>query len=50
LGLGTFAEMSSNVKGFVETAAEYGVEHVGVSMAAMTSYVARIALRRMYKA
>ena len=33
---GTFAEMSSNVKGFVETSVEYGVGHLGVSMAAMT--------------
>jgi hypothetical protein len=26
----TFAEMSSNVKDFVETSMEYGVEHLGL--------------------
>jgi hypothetical protein len=42
--------MSSNVKDFVEVAAEYGVEHLGVSMAAMTPYVVKMALRRKYMA
>ena len=47
---GTFVEMSSNVKAFVETTVEYGVEHLGVSMAATTLDVVKIALRRKYKA
>ena len=33
---GTFAEMSPNVKDFVDMAVEYGVEHLGTCMAAST--------------
>ena len=36
LVFGAFAEMSSNVKYFVEMAVEYGIGHLGVDMAAMT--------------
>ena len=36
LVFGSFGEMSSNVVQLVETAVEYGVEHIGRNMAAMT--------------
>ena len=45
-----FAETSSNVKDFVETTVEYGFEHLGASMSAITSDVAKMALTRRYKA
>jgi hypothetical protein len=47
---GTFAEMSSSVKDFVEMAVEYGVEHLVTCMAASTPDVLRVALRRRYMA
>ena len=34
LVFGSFAEMSSNVKDFVDTAVEYAVSHLGISVAA----------------
>ena len=36
LVFGTFAEMSSSVKDFVDTAGKYAIDHLGASMAAMT--------------
>jgi hypothetical protein len=45
---GSFAEMSSNVKDFVEMAVEYGVEHLDMSMAASTPDGLMVALRRRY--
>jgi hypothetical protein len=36
LVFGTFGEVSSNVRELVETAVEYGVEHLGRNMAAIT--------------
>jgi hypothetical protein len=50
LVFGTFAESSLNVKNFVETAVEYGVEHLGTSMEASTPDVLRVALRRRFLA
>ncbi len=41
--------MSSNVVGLVETAVEYGVEHLGRNMAAATVDTVRTTLRRRYK-
>jgi len=38
------------MKDFVEMAVDYGVEHLGTSMAASTSDVLRVALRRRCKA
>ncbi len=48
LVFGTFAEMSSNVSTVLEMAVEYGVEHLGRSMAATTVDAVRAALRRRY--
>ena len=48
LVFGTFGEMSTNVKEVVNMAVEYGVEHLGRSMAATTVDGVRIALRRRY--
>jgi hypothetical protein len=45
---GTFAEISSNVRDFIETSVEYGVEHLGRTMAATTLDAVRMALRRRY--
>jgi hypothetical protein len=47
---GSFAEMKSNVKDFMDTAVEYAVDHLRVSMAAMTPEVVRTTLRRRFKA
>jgi hypothetical protein len=47
---GMFAEMSPNLNDFVEMAVEYGVEHLGTSMAVSTPDVLRVALRRRYRA
>ena len=33
---GTFAECNTNVREFIETAVEYGVEHLGRNVAATT--------------
>jgi hypothetical protein len=49
LVFGTFGEMSSNVKEVLDMAVEYGVEHLGRTMAATTVDGVRIALRRRYK-
>jgi hypothetical protein len=49
LVFGTFGEMSTNVKKVVNMAVEYGVEHLGRSMAATTVDGVRIALRRRYR-
>jgi hypothetical protein len=49
LVFGTFGEMSSNVKEVIDMAVEYGVEHLGRSMAATTVDGVRIALRRRYR-
>ena len=43
---GTFGEMSSNVKEVVDMAVEYGVEHLGRSMAATTVDGVRTILKR----
>ena len=48
LVFGSFGEMSSNVVQLVETAVEYGVEHLGRNMAATTVETVRNALRRRY--
>ena len=47
---GAFREMSSNVGELVETAVEYGVEHLGRNMAATTVETVRVVMRRRYKA
>jgi len=47
---GTFGEMSSNVKDFIDLAVDYGAEHLGKSMAASTLDMVRQALKRRYKA
>ena len=49
LVLGTFGEMSSNVKEVVDMAVEYGVEHLGRTMAATTVDGVRTTLRRRYR-
>jgi hypothetical protein len=48
LVFGTFGEMSANVKEVVNMAVEYGVEHLGRTMAATTVEGVRTALRRRY--
>ena len=45
---GTFGECSTNVKEVLKTAVEYGVEHLGRSMAGTTVDAVRIALRRRF--
>ena len=50
LVFGSFAEMSSNVKDFVEMAVEYGVEPLGTSMAVSNPDVLIVALRRRFRA
>ena len=47
---GTFAESSPNVNDFVEMTVEYGVEHLGTSMASSTPDVLKVALRRRFRA
>ncbi len=49
LVFGTFGELSSNVIAIVETAVEYGVEHLGRNMVATIVDARRSALRRRYK-
>jgi len=49
LVFGTFAEIRSNVRYFIETTVEYGVEHLGRTMAATTVDAVRMALRGRYK-
>ena len=46
---GTFAEASTNVGEFVELAVEYGVEHMGRTMAATSVEYVKAAVRRRYK-
>jgi hypothetical protein len=48
LVFGTFGEMISNEVALVETAVEYGVEHLGRTMAATTVDTVKIAFRRRY--
>jgi hypothetical protein len=49
LVFGTFAEINTNVREFIETAVEYGVEHMGRTIAATTVDAVRMALRRRYR-
>jgi len=49
LVFGTFAESSNNVREFIDTAVEYGVEHMGRTIAATTVDAVRIALKRRYR-
>jgi hypothetical protein len=49
LVFGTFAECITNVKEFIETAVEYGVEHFGRTIVATTVDAVRTALRRRYR-
>ena len=48
LVFGTFGEIISNVVGLVETTVKYGVEHMGMNMAATTVETVKITLRRRY--
>jgi len=50
LVFGTFAESNTNVREFIGTAVEYGVEHMGRTIAATTVDAVRMALRRRYRA
>jgi hypothetical protein len=47
---GTFGEMSSNVKDFIDLAVDYGAKHLGKSMAASTMDMVCQALKRSYMA
>ncbi len=49
LVFGTFGEMSANVKEVVDMAVEYGVEHLGRTMAATRVDGVRTTLRRRYR-
>jgi len=49
LVFGTFTEASTNVGEFVELAVEYGVEHLGRTMAATSVESVKAAMRRRYK-
>ncbi len=49
LVFGTFAESSTNVREFIETAMEYRVEHLGRTIVATPVGAVRTALRRMYR-
>jgi hypothetical protein len=48
LVFGTFGEMSANVKEVVNMAVEYGVEHLGRTIAATTVDGVKTALRRRF--
>ena len=50
LVFGSFTEMSSNVKNFVDTVVEYAVDHLRISMATTTPEVVRTTIRRRFKA
>ncbi len=50
LVFGTFGESSSKVKAVIDMAVEYGVEHLGRTMAATTVDAVRMALNRRYRA
>ena len=49
LVFGTFTESNTNVREFIDTAVEYGVEHMGRKNTATTVDAVRIALRRRYR-
>jgi hypothetical protein len=49
LVFGTFAESGTNVREFIDTAVEYGVEHMRRTIAVTTVDAVRIALRRRYR-
>jgi len=49
LVFGTFAESITNVREFINTAVDYGVEHTGRTIAATTVDAVRMALRRRYR-
>jgi hypothetical protein len=49
LVFGTFAESSTNVREFIDTAVDYGVEHTGRTIAVTTVDAVRMALRRRYR-
>jgi len=49
LVFGTFAESSSNVREFIDTAVEYGVEPMGRKIAATTVDSVHMALKRRYR-
>ncbi len=49
LVFGTFAESSANVNAVLELAVEYGVEHLGRTMAATTVEAVKTTLRRRYR-
>jgi len=46
LVFGTFAESRTIVREFIDTAVEYGVEHMGRTVAATTVDAVRLALKR----
>ena len=48
-GFGTFAETSSNVRDFVATTVEYGLNHLGGTITATTVDAVRMALRKRYR-
>ncbi len=50
LVFGTFGECSSNAKAVLDMAVEYGVEHLGRTMAAATVDAVKTALKRRYMA
>jgi hypothetical protein len=45
----TFAECDTNVREFIETAVEYGVDHLGRTIVATTVDAVHMALRRRYR-
>jgi hypothetical protein len=47
---GTFGEMSSNINNFFDLAVDYGADHMGKSMAALTLDMIRQVLKRRYMA
>jgi hypothetical protein len=47
---GTFGEMSSNAKDFIDLAVDYEAEHLGKSMAASMLNMVGQALKRRYRA
>jgi hypothetical protein len=50
LVFGTFGECNLNVKAVIDMAVEYGVDHLGRTMAATTVDAVRMALKRRYMA
>jgi len=49
LVFGTFVESITNVREFIDTAVEYGVEHIGRTIVATTVDAARMAPKRRYR-